>query len=280
MNEFDNFNGFLTEKGEKLFNTSNRSMKYGDGLFETIKVVGGELMYWDDHYDRLKLGITTLKLDDASFPKEKWEEQLMKVVTRNYYKYAKLRLTVYRDAPGLYAPMSNKIGYLIEGVRYSETDSLQQVNVQKLGVYTEMKKPIDVTSNCKTTSALIYVMASIYKKEHQYDDVLILNADEKVCETSNSNLFIVKDGVVFTPALSQGCVGGVMRLQVLKLCALKGIDCQEVSLNLDQVKDADEVFLTNAIAGVIPVKEFQGEKKTPKLTDHLHACFKDLILVN
>ena len=87
MNEFDNFNGFLVEKGEKLFNTGNRSFKYGDGLFETIKVVDGKLMYWDDHYNRLKKGIDLLRLDDSNMSKAKWEQELERIVYRNHYQY-------------------------------------------------------------------------------------------------------------------------------------------------------------------------------------------------
>lgn len=254
-----------------MFNTSNRSFKYGDGLFETIKVEEGKLKHWNDHYDRLKLGMDTLKFDDGLFPKEKWEDHLMNVVNRNYYKYAKLRLTVYRDAPGLYTPMTNKIGFLIEGVRYSEADSKKQATIKNMGVYEAMQKPVDVTSNCKTTSALIYVMASLFKKEHNYDDALVLNTNGNVCESSNSNLFIVKNKVVFTPALSEGCVAGVMRLQVIKFCELKKIECNEVPLIVKDLETADELFLTNAIAGIQSVESFKGAPKDSEFSLQLQA---------
>ena len=113
MNEFDNYNGFLVEKGEKLFNTGNRSFKFGDGIFETMRVENGKVVYWEDHYKRLKLGLTTLQLDDKKFPVSKWEEEIEKVVYKNKYQYAKLRLTVYRESPGLYTPMTNKLGFVI-----------------------------------------------------------------------------------------------------------------------------------------------------------------------
>lgn len=273
MNEFDIYNGFLMEKGEKLYTSANRAFKYGDGVFETIKIFEGEILNWDEHYARLQKGLKVLKIDDSEFPKQKWEDELKKVVYKNYYKYAKLRLTVYRDSPGLYTPMTNKLGYLIEGVRYSLADFSKAIVHKNVGVYEELNKSIDIVSNCKTISALVYVLASIYKKEQGLDDVIVLNSNGKVCESSNSNVFIVKDGEVYTTPLSSGCVEGVMRSVVINRCQLKNINIIEEELTLEHLKNSDELFLTNAIAGIQSVESFLGFQKKSAKTKMIQSFF-------
>ena len=274
MNEFDNINGFLIDKGEKVFNPGNRSYKYGDGIFETIKVVEGKIQFWNDHYDRLKRGIEVLKLDDSNFSKDKWFQEIERVVYKNYYKYAKIRLSVYRDAPGLYTPNGNRIGFAVEGVRFDKGDFTFKPEGIVVGLYEEIKLSIDALSNAKTASALPYVMASIYKKEQGLDDVLLFNQEGNIAESANSNVFLVKDGKIFTPALTQGCIAGVMRKNVLLHCHLHKIDVEERAISLEEIKSADEIFLTNVIAGVQGVKSILEIEKQQILTHKIQGFFQ------
>src|ERR1700743_3162339 len=107
---FINFNGQILPADSKLLTVANRSFRYGDGLFESMRFMKGELKFADMHADRLQRGMKALKIDsysqmDAWFLKEKAAELAM----RNKTKHARLRLTVYRDAGGLYAPSLNKM---------------------------------------------------------------------------------------------------------------------------------------------------------------------------
>lgn len=256
--EFDNLNGFLTEKGDKLFDTSNRSLKYGDGVFETMKLVEGQIMFWDDHYERLQRGMAHLKLDDSGKDKAFWENEIKKVIVKNYYKEAKLRLIVFRDAPGLYTPMGNRSGFILEGMSFDRSEYSYNSKGITLGVYKEEKKAVSPLSKHKTTSALIFVLASLYKKENNLDEVVVLNTEERVCEGTASNLFIVKGDQIFTPALSEGCLDGVMRKQIIKYFSQKNDQVEEVELTMDDLLEADEIFLTNSISGVQGVNDFKG----------------------
>ncbi len=276
MNEFDNYNGFLIEKGDKLFNTGNRSFKYGDGLFETIKVSEGKIMFWDDHYLRLKSGMELLQIDDAKHSKSKWEQEIEKIVYKNKYQYAKLRLTVYRESPGMYTPMSNKLGYVVEGVRYDKKDFDSTDKKIRLEPYRDVDKGVNQLSNCKTTSSLLYVMASIYKKKQGFDDVVVFNNYDRVCETSNSNIFTVKNYTVQTPALSEGCIAGVMRANVLKYCAIHKVEVQEVEMSEKDLEEADEIFTTNVITGVVSVGTYKGQEKQDAITKKVQGFFLDL----
>jgi len=274
MNEFDNVNGFLIEKGEKIYNTGNRSFKYGDGIFETLKVVDSKVVFWEEHLKRLQSGMKSLKIDAGHFDDRKWTQELERLISKNYYKFAKLRLTVFRESPGLYTPMTNMMGFLIEGVRYDRKNYTFKSEGITLGIYNELPKSMHALSNCKTTSALVYVMASLYKKEQGLGDVVVLNTAGKVCETSNANIFYVKDGNIYTPGLDQGCVAGVFRTKVLEYCQTKKIHSEECEVNIKDLEDADEIFVTNVIGGVQGVNSFQNSDKSQSFIKKLQSFFE------
>lgn len=258
--EFDNLDGFLSEKGDKIFDASNRIMKYGDGLFETIKLVDGKLMFWDDHYERLSKGIKYLKMDTSEKDEEFWKKEIDKILVKNYYKHARLRVIVYRNAPGLYTPMGNRVGYLIEGTRFDKPDYNFIEDGVTLGLFEQDHKAMSPLNNLKTTSALLFVLAGSYKKEQGFGDVIILNAAGRVCETVSSNIFVVINDKIITPSLSEGCLDGVMRKQIIKAIKQKQLDFEERELTLDEVRSASEIFTTNTMSGVQGISEFEGKK--------------------
>lgn len=271
--EFDNLNGFLIEKGEKLFDTTNRSLKYGDGVFETMKIVGKEILFWDDHYKRLKAGIDHLKIDDTGRDQDFFFNEIQRIIVKNYYKECKIRLIVYRDAAGLYTPMGNRLGFFIEGVRYDDKQYLFKPEGVKLGVYKEEFKAVTPLSNHKTTSANLFVLASIYKKEKELGDVVVLNTNGNVCEGSSSNIFIQIDGKVYTPSLAEGCLNGVMRKQVIKFLKQQDLGFEEGVVTLEMLEKAEEIFFTNTMVGVQGVSSFDGkpmnQSTTKKLQNYL-----------
>lgn len=273
MMEFDNLDGFLIEKGDKIYDTSNRAMKYGDGIFETLKLVNGKVMFWDDHYKRLKSGIDYLGLDDTSKDKAFWEKEIEKIIVKNFYKQARIRLLVYRNAPGLYTPMSNRISYLVEGTRFDKPSYGFTSEGIKLGVFEKDFKGQSPLNNLKTTSALLFVLAGKYKKEQGFDDVVVLNTNGNVCETVSSNIFAVIQDRVITPALTEGCLNGVMRKQVIGILKQKQIEVIERDLTLDELRSAEEIFISNSMSGVQGVESFEGVKKyniyTKQLQDYL-----------
>ena len=105
-------------------------------------------------------------------------------------------------------------------------------------------------SNSKTSNALIYVLAGIYKNQNALDEVLILNQNGFLCESVSSNVFVVYDRKLYTPALNEGCIAGVMRQVVMRLAKENNIELVEAQINPDILNEADEVFLTNAAKGI------------------------------
>jgi len=275
MRLFVNYNGQVLPADTTLITVNNRAFKYGDGLFESMRLINGTLKFADLHANRLQMGMKALKLEgysllDSWFLKEKAEE----LAVWNKAKHGRLRFTVFRDSDGLYTPTENKSAWCLELV----PDDFSGYRLNQKGlimdVYTEMLKPVNFLSNYKTCNSLLYVMAGLYKTEHRLDDVFLLNQQGFLCETISSSVFVWYQDHLYTPALSEGCVAGIMRQVVINLCVERGIPVTEAQINPDILHQADEVFITNASRGIQWVigygikRYFNGLSKT--LIDELN----------
>jgi branched-chain amino acid aminotransferase len=248
---FVNVNGQVVPADSPVLTLANRAFKYGDGLFESMRLVNGQIKFADLHADRLQRGMKALKLEgysllDTWFLKEKADE----LATWNKARNGRLRLTVYRDAGGLYTPDNNKSAWCLE----LQPDEISNYRLNQKGliadVYTELLKPVNYLSNYKTCNALTYTMAGLYKQEHRLDDVFLLNQEGFLCESISSNVFVWYNEHLYTPALSEGCVAGIMRQVIINLCIEHQIPVTEAQINPDILHQADEVFLTNATRGI------------------------------
>jgi branched-chain amino acid aminotransferase len=246
-----NFNGEILAADSKLLTVANRAFRYGDGLFESMRLMKGQLKFAELHADRLQRGMKALKIDgysqmDTWFLKEKVEQ----LASRNKTRHGRLRLTVYRDSEGLYAPSQNKMGYCLELMPLDEPRYFLNDKGLIMDIFTELKKPTNYLSNIKTCNSLIYVLAGVFKTQNKLDDTFLLNQDGNLCEAGSSNIFIWYQSHLYTPALSEGCVEGVMRQVVIKLAKQANIPFTEAQINPDILYEADEVFLTNAGRGI------------------------------
>jgi branched-chain amino acid aminotransferase len=258
---FINYNGEILPADTKLLTTANRGFKYGDGLFESMRLMKGKLKFVDLHAERLQKGMKALHLEgysqmDAYFLKEKAEE----LAGRNKVKHARLRLAVYRDAEGLYTPTQNKTGYCLELQPVDEPRYFLNTKGLIMDLYSDMPKAINILSNYKTCNAMLYVMAGIYKAQNKLDEAFILNQNGFLCETISANVFVLYQNHLYTPALSEGCIGGVMRRVVMDLAIKKNIPMTEAQLDPEILNQADEVFITNASRGIQWVMGF-GKKR-------------------
>lgn len=271
VKKFINFNGDILDEEEKIFTIANRGFKYGDGLFESMRMSNGKLNYADLHADRLQKGMKTLKLEgyslmDAYFLKEKAEE----ICKRNKINQnARLRLTVYRDSDGFYTPTKNKHGYALEVVPLDSP--YYELNAKGLimDVYEDVKKPVNKLSNLKTCNSLTYVMAGIYKEQMRLDEAFILNQHGFLCETISANVFLVYKGQLYTPALSEGCIGGVMRQVVMQLANEFDLRMIEAQINPEILDEVEEVFITNASKGIQWVMGFNRKRYFNKVSRFL-----------
>jgi branched-chain amino acid aminotransferase len=239
MQEYILYNDEFIIADQPVLSVSNRGFKYGDGLFESMRMINGKLKFPEQ--------LDGSNLLDEYFLKQKTAE----LAKKNKYKgNVRFRMSVYRQGEGLYTPEINKSGYVLESYTLNENDYALNKKGLIIDVYDELTKPINILSNYKTSNALIYVMAGLFKQQHRLDDVFMLNQNGFLCESMSSNVFVVYDKQIYTPALSEGCVSGVMRTVVMDLARDNGIPIIEAQLNPEVLKEAEEVFVTNAVGGI------------------------------
>ncbi len=279
---FYNFNGAIIPAEQQILQLNNRSFHYGDGLFENMRMIRGNLQFAGLHAKRLQMGMKALKFDnysalDAMFLVEKAKE----LSNRNKAKSGLLRLTVFRDSDGLYTPKEQKFGYSIEWENLEDQEYTLNTKGLIMNVYEEMQKPVNMLSNLKTCNSLTYVLAGIFKQKHRLNDAFILNQNGFLCEAISSNIFIKYNNVLYTPALSEGCIRGVMRQVVIDLALKNSIQVTEAQINPQILNEAEEVFLTNATRGIQWVLGFNRKRYfyeysrllSTKLNEQLNSNF-------
>ncbi|GAB4201863.1 MAG: aminotransferase class IV [Bacteroidia bacterium] len=247
---------------------SNRAFKYGDSLFETIRYSNKNILFLSEHLLRLKLSMPILKMKiPQHFSFDYFLNKISDVIYANNLqdKSARIRLTVFRSGGGNYYPESNDIDYLIEAEELPHSLYLMPSQGLVVDIFKDIFKPINRLSNLKTGNALIYVLAAINRDFLRLDDSFIINEKGNICEATSSNIFAVKNNMLLTPPLSEGCVTGIMRKQIQKIAETEKMLVIEKPFTLHTLLDADEVFVTNTIQGVQWIRQFQSkiyEKKT------------------
>lgn len=126
-----------------------------------------------------------------------------------------------------------------------------------IGLFNDFRLRETPLSAYKTSNALPYILAALFAKENSFEEVLMLNQEGNVAEGFGSNVFFVKNKTLVTPSVSSGCVSGVMRQIVIELAQIAKIDIKEMDTPLSILRDADEVFYTNAIQGIKWVENFE-----------------------
>ncbi len=258
-----NFNGDLLNENKALLTTNNRAFKYGDGLFETIKATKTNIIFWEDHYFRLMASMRMLRMKiPMKFTLEYLESEILKTIaTQDDASFYRVRLSVFRKDGGFYTPTTHEIDYLIE---VSELN-YQTKNNYSIDVFKDFYNYSGLLSTVKTTNRLLNTLASIYAKENELDNCVLINENKGVVEVANGNIFILMGNILKTPALTEGCIKGIIRKKVIEIIQ-KNPDytIEETTISPFEIQKADEVFVTNAIIGIQPVTQFK--KKTFETT--------------
>jgi branched-subunit amino acid aminotransferase/4-amino-4-deoxychorismate lyase len=273
-------NGHLVSTYEPTVAFSNRAFRYGDSLFESIRMSHGKIMFLKDHVARLKLGMTVLRMNlPAEFNSENIEKLIQHLVQQNKMgTEARIRFTVFRNQGGYYIPETNDISFLIE------TEPVNYVGYELnqkglwVDVYADIRKQINKLSNIKSGNALLYVMAGLSRTSMKLDDCFLVNEHGNICESISSNVFVVKNGSLYTAPMNEGCVDGIMRKQILKLATANKVLTFEMPITINTLMNGDEVFLTSSIRGIRWVGQFKNKFYTKSMsvlfTDKLNELVK------
>jgi branched-chain amino acid aminotransferase len=253
----------------------NRAFHYGDGVFETMRIVRGRPCFPGAHHARLQEGLKALRIDlPAHLDRAGLERQVVELVERNGMPNARCRLTVYRDSSGYFSPKRNDAAYTIELMPVAQDVYILNDRGFTVDLYPEMRKPVNQLAVHKTLNTQLYVMASLWCIDRHLDDCLLQNDRGNIIESSAGNLFIVSNGVLYTPSLEDGCLGGIMRMQVINIALENGIKVYECSLNPQNLLGADEMFFTNAARGV----QWVGAYRTKRYGHRMALRLQDLIV--
>ncbi|WP_437918809.1 aminotransferase class IV [Sphingobacterium sp. LRF_L2] len=263
-----NFDGQIFPENQHIASIESRALRYGDGIFETMLWKDGDIRFLDLHIERLQRAMNTLQIDeaikfDSFFIRSKTEELIRK--NNMIGQHARVRLIVYRAGGGIYSPETNKPVYTIQVARIVPSSRDRKMGLI-VDLYTEFKKPYSGLSHLKSNNALIYVMAGIYKKKFDYDEVFLLNQEGYLCEALTSNIFVYYDKILYTPALTEACVAGTMRKVVMDMAADENIPVVEAQISPEIMKQADEIFCTNAVQGVQWVMGYKQKRYFNKIS--------------
>ncbi len=263
MSQMLSFNGRIISRSDFCLSPANRAFLYGDGIFESIKVQHGKILWENHHYGRLMKGADRLQLNiQYEWSKQAFSETITALHNRNHNNTtsSRIRFSLFRNDGGLYTPFTNNASYLIETEPLDQNKYVLNTKGVSVIIYPDIPKQYNILSEVKSINAQLYVLASIFKRNQGFGDALILNDEGMISEATSSNIFVYKQGRLITPPLSQACVEGVMRTVIIEVVSEMGLSFEESKVSPDDLLLAEEVFLTNAIVGIKWVRGF-GEKK-------------------
>ncbi|MCD0466641.1 aminotransferase class IV [Flavobacterium sp. ENC] len=277
-----NFNGNIVGQEENIL-TQNRAFLYGDGVFETLKIINSKILFLEDHYFRLMASMRVVRMEiPMDFTMEYFEEQVLKVVEKNGLSAsARARITVFRNDGGLYLPKTNEVSFLIHAIGLQNTSYALNTAHYEVDLYKDFYVTKQLLSSIKTTNKLINVTGSIFAHENGLDNCILVNDAKNVVEVLQGNLFMVMGKKLITPPISEGCLNGVMRKQVLALAKkIEGIEVTEEIISPFDLQKADELFLTNVITGIQPISKYRKKEFTNSLAHLLVQKLNESISEN
>ncbi len=234
----------LIEEKQAQISINERGFLFGDGVFETCKIYNGKIYDFKAHKTRLTQGLKALQI---SCNIANLEQDCLKLIKKNQIKNGILRISISRGIGSIgYFPTSNKSLIIIQ--------TLKNRTIPKEIILTisDIKKPSQNSFpiNHKTANALPYILNKLYAKKNKCFDAIMLTQENYISETSAANIFWVKDGKIYTPSKDCDILEGTIRSKLLKHSPIKII---EKKASLNELKQADEIFLSNASSLIILV---------------------------
>ncbi|APY00555.1 aminotransferase class IV [Lacinutrix venerupis] len=258
-----NINGNFSNNNQ-ILTPENRGYSYGDALFETIKVSHGKILFLEDHYFRLMASMRIMRMEiPMNYTMEFFETEILKTIEKNELinNSCRVKIQVHRNFGGLYLPTNKEVSFIISAKKIDNDFYLLNEEKHEVDLFKDFYVAPGLLSTLKTNSKSINVIGSIYAKENDLDNCLLLNTNKNVVEALNGNLFLVKGNTIKTPPIADGCLKGIMRQQIINIIELlPDYNLDESSISPFELQKADELFTTNVIQGIQPITKYR--KKT------------------
>lgn len=277
-----NFNGTLLDSSTNVLH-QNRGILYGDGVFETLKIVEGKILFFEDHYFRLMAAMRIVRMEiPMTFTLEYLEEQVVALAKSNKCEQsARVRITVYRNDGGFYLPTNNSVSFFIQVTALDHSVYSIDEKPYEVDLYKDFYIAKQLLSTLKTTNKMIHITGSIYANENDLDNCILLNDSKNVVEALQGNLFMRMGNALITPPLTEGCLNGIMRKQILSL-AKKETDLEVIEQVISpfDLQKADELFITNVIRGIQPITKYRKKEFTNDTAKVLNEILKQHLAMN
>lgn len=274
-NQFLQYNGKICNANKLLISPNNRSFRYGDGFFETMKMINGKIILQDHHFERLFASLELLQFDKPNFfTPDYLQKNIETLAQKNYHnKLARVRLMIFRGDGGLYDPENHFPNHLIQTWAMNATNNNFNENGLQVDIFPDARKACDNYSHVKSNNYLPYIMAALWAKKNHLNDAIVLNSYNRIADATIANIFMVKDGIVKTPALTEGCVAGITRKYLLSCLRKENIPAYETAIEAEELLQASEIFLTNAGYGIRWIRTCGKSNYTNELSSLLHKKF-------
>lgn len=271
MNVFTN--GEIQSIDDASLGLSNRGYNYGDGLFETLRVINSKIMFWEAHYFRLMSSMRILRMTiPMEFSPEYLEEKILELIKTNDLENASVRvkINIHRNAGGYYTPEDNSIGYVISTKTLDTAFFTLNEGSYEVELFKDHYILSGMLSTIKSNNKLVNILAGVYAKENDFDNCFLINEKKSVLEVTNGNIFMLKGDEIKTPPLSDGCLNGIIRKQVIEILQKsEDYTIKEESISPFELQKADEIFFTNAIQGVRSITKYRKKSFTNTLAKSL-----------
>lgn len=250
----------IKKEEEASISINERGFLFGDGVFETCLIENGVIYNFLSHLKRLKSGLESIKID---FELDNILENCQKLIAKNSTKSGLIRIYISRGQGSTgYLPTSNKPLIIIQIKNLPQEPNFPI----ELCLSKNIKiSPKSLPINYKLAQGLNSTLAKIEAQENGCFDAILLNEEQKICETSSANIFWIKDDILFTPHKDCGILLGTIRQKILKLSPIPN---KEISANFDEILKADEVFISNVSYKILPVERISQNPKIYKNTKY------------
>ena len=256
---------------------ANRGFLLGDGVFESMRFTDNRAPFLGLHVARLH---AAMEAHGMNIPESLQEAHLKESLEawRQTWPFdgdARIRLTAYREGLGKYTPATDDTSWVATVERMDARGFSLAPKGLDVDIYQDMHKHVSPVSRYKNIASTVYVHAARHARIQGWGDALILNADQKIIESSRSNLFVVSNGVLYTPGLEDGCVGGIMRAVLICTAMDRGVKVYECTLTPQTLLQADELFLTNAVRGIEWVASYKTKRYFHSMAEKLTAWLQE-----
>jgi aminodeoxychorismate lyase len=271
-------NGDFVEEEEATVSVFDRGFLYGDGVFETLRIYNGKPFLFDRHIGRLSHGLGSLFIGDK-YSFSEYLEHTRELIEKNNVTEGVLRIQATRG-PGKrgYSTTGNYDPTVLISLHVAPNVDLNNVLPVKLATSTQILSDHDPFSTLKTTNKLANIVALREAEKVGMDDALLTNHNGNVTEASGSNVFWIKDGALFTPPVSSGCLSGITRGMILELAITMNLPTTQQNITPTQLCDAESVLLTNSVREIQPVIQIDGKSITiSPLIAKLHGVYRKAV---